>query len=567
MAHLPPTLCTQGVDSKTFKAPDMSLTVSEMCDWHYKHSKMHPLYVFVDAATDEVFNLTWGTAVEGIYRISHSVIQHVKALKTSKTRPMIGLCSTSDSFTYLLSMLGIIRAGYPVFLMSPFAPPAVLRHLISISGVSLILTNPDDPELYSKLSAAATEVGGNNPNGQTVIASQLTWSQIFSGEGSPDNAPDVNDCDLESASVVLHSSGSTTLPRLNVFTHKMVTTAMWQPWYGEHDICGEIMSAASVPLGGAAGTMFALFPATSGLIISGLKPQSPAAQKTPMSIWKAIVATKSTYAFLLHPFIYMFSADPQKREILARLKGLCYSGGPLRKAAGDQLALEGANVLPFFGSSEAGLMNKVLTDNRGEDWEYFSFYSLVNPAFVPQEDSDLMELIIKAGPFHRTTQTNTVFEDAPAFVTKDLLQPHPTKPGFWKYVCRVDDQETLIMGMRINAVAFEKVLSLDPLIRGAVIFSRGSTFGVVIDPVPEYAAKSDLSIPAEADKLKTLIWPTVERFNELVPEHGKLKKDIVLFTSPDKPFVYGEKGLPRRKEAIRAYVPEIEASVGSWPVV
>ncbi|KAJ6497139.1 hypothetical protein C8R47DRAFT_1262354 [Mycena vitilis] len=376
MAHLPPTLCAQGVESKTFKAPDMSLTVSEICDWHYKHSKMHPLYVFVDAAaTDEVFNLTWGTAVEGIYRISHSVIRDVKALKTSKTRPMVGLCSTSDSFTYLLTMLGIMRAGYPVFLMSPFAPPAVLRHLISISGVSLILTNPDDPELFLKISAAATEIGGANPDGHIAITSQLTWFQIFSGEGLPDNAPDVNDCDLELASIVLHSSGSTTLPRLNVFTQQMVATAMWQPWYGEQDTCGEIMSVASVPLGGAAGTMFALFTATSGLIISGLKPQSPAAQKIPMNIWKAIVATKSTYAFLLHPFIYMFSADPQKREILVWLKGLCFSGGPLRKAVGDQLALDGANVLPFFGSSEAGLMNKVLTVP-----EYAAKSDLSNPA-------------------------------------------------------------------------------------------------------------------------------------------------------------------------------------------
>jgi hypothetical protein len=44
------------------------------------------------------------------------------------------------------------------------------------------------------------------------------------------------------------------------------------------------------------------------------------------------------------------------------------------------------------------------------------------------------------------------------------------------------------------------------LIRGAVIFSNSLTIGVIIDPVPEYVAKSDLSVPEEAKKFKSLIW-------------------------------------------------------------
>ena len=39
---------------------------------------------------------------------------------------------------------------------------------------------------------------------------------------------------------------------------------------------------------------------------------------------------------------------------------------------------------------------------------------------------------------------------------------------------------------------------------------------------------------------------------------------IILFSTVDKPIVYGEKGLPRRKETIDTYVAEIEATVGPW---
>ncbi|KAJ7655614.1 hypothetical protein DFH06DRAFT_930063, partial [Mycena polygramma] len=154
----------QGVNSKTFTPPEQSLTLPEICDWHYKHSKAHPLFVFVDEPTEEVTTISWGTAVGGIYRISQYVIRNVKALKNPETRPTVGLCSTSgncnsfclgniidqrkaDPLTYLLSMLGIMRAGYPIFLISSAASPVVLSHLISTSGVSLILTNMDDSEL------------------------------------------------------------------------------------------------------------------------------------------------------------------------------------------------------------------------------------------------------------------------------------------------------------------------------------------------------------------------------------------------------------------------------------
>jgi acyl-CoA synthetase (AMP-forming)/AMP-acid ligase II len=141
-------------------------------------------------------------------------------LKTSELRPTIGLCSTSgkeplhivealadiwkDSFTYLLSILGIMRAGYPVFLISPYSSPAALKHLIETSGVSMTLTNTDDLALHSKLSSVVVAV---NNSVQTAIISQLQWSQIFSSQTPVEEGPIMPPYDLESASVILHSSG------------------------------------------------------------------------------------------------------------------------------------------------------------------------------------------------------------------------------------------------------------------------------------------------------------------------------------------------------------------------
>jgi hypothetical protein len=98
-----------------------------------------------------------------------------------------------------------MRAGYPVFLISPFASPTTLKHLIHVSGVRLILTNADDPELHSKLLSAVADIP--SPSTQPVISSQFPWSQIFSGEFALEDGPNVPEYDLESTSIILHSSG------------------------------------------------------------------------------------------------------------------------------------------------------------------------------------------------------------------------------------------------------------------------------------------------------------------------------------------------------------------------
>jgi len=71
-------------------------------------------------------------------------------------------------------------------------------------------------------------------------------------------------------------TGSTALPELNAWTHRMMHSALWLPckyhvtlWelydrhaylgYGEKDVCGQVLSGPSIPMSGAAGVMQALF--------------------------------------------------------------------------------------------------------------------------------------------------------------------------------------------------------------------------------------------------------------------------------------------------------------------
>lgn len=96
--------------------------------------------------------------------------------------------------------MGIIRAGYQVFLISPTTSPLALAHLISTSAVSHILVNSN--VLSDKMSRSI-----HDAHATVEIVRTLDWDSMFSGEQGTVSRPQVYD--PGSTTIVLHSSGET----------------------------------------------------------------------------------------------------------------------------------------------------------------------------------------------------------------------------------------------------------------------------------------------------------------------------------------------------------------------
>ncbi|KAL0953474.1 hypothetical protein HGRIS_004706 [Hohenbuehelia grisea] len=307
-------------------------------------------------------------------------------------------------------------------------------------------------------------------------------------------------------------------------------------------------------MAGASGVMQMLFSASAGMVIAGFKPSSPAIIATPSNVWDNLGHTKADFGFVLPPLLNIWAQDPLKVAGMAKLDGILYGGGPVASPIGDKLAHNGVALFPLFGSSEGGLMNTVFTSGLGRDWEYFSFYLLCNPAFKSLEDDDRsVELIIKSGAYHRPTRFNTDFDGAPAFATGDVLVQHPSKPRLWKFSCREDDRETLPTGTKINARALERIMMAHSAITGAVVFSSRSGIGAIIDLSKECVDKQ-LSVFDTQQAIRSAL----ENVNAVTAPDVKLTIERCLFTSVDRPFAYGEKGMPRRQHAKAQYKREID---------
>lgn len=297
--------------------------------------------------------------------------------------------------------------------------------------------------------------------------------------------------------------------------------------------------------------------ATSGLVLTVFKPQVPPMVPTAESVMRGAIATKSDFIFCVPSFIEEWATNLEHVRHLQSVQGIIYGGGPLTQSIGDELVRQGVSIFPIYGISETGINNVSFPKIAEKDWQYFPIAKNIKAHFEPDGDGHY-EFIAVSSTFQKPCVENTEVEGVPAYATNDLLTPHPTKPGYWKIYGRKDDQIMHSTGEKTNPGPLEKLLCTDPHVQAAVMFGRGKfNAGVLIDPRPPYRFN-----PADVDKLvefRQLIWPTVEAANRIAPQHSRIFKEMIIVSSPHKPFTYTAKNTARRQAILNDYEPEIEA--------
>ncbi|KAI0774958.1 hypothetical protein BD413DRAFT_655899 [Trametes elegans] len=163
--------------------------------------------------------------------------------------------------------------------------------------------------------------------------------------------------------------------------------------------------------------------------------------------------------------------------------------------------------------------------------------------------------------------TNAEVDGTPAFAVGDLIERHPAYSQLWRVLGRKDDQIALSNGFNINPVPIEAKLIQDPHILTAIVFGNARIeLGILVDPV----SRADSSgHELDAEKIKDLIWPTVESVNVGCKSYARIRREMILVASPDKPPERTPKGTAKRRICLKMYAKEIEglyaAQVGVCP--
>ncbi|KAF9650627.1 acetyl-CoA synthetase-like protein [Thelephora ganbajun] len=550
---IPPPPPTQAHNTTTFVPPplDLSLTTAEIIDFHRTHSPNHVVYIY-EGDPGEHKQITFSTWIRAIHRAGRYVrdMFQLPEPRVGDVKPVISLLANSDTITYATTKLGIIRAEGAVFAVSPRNSASAVAHLISKTGSQHIIATPDLKPLTDAAIAILKEQRSKIP----VVQLMQTFEELFPDDDSEnfEYLPEPKLKGLDDPVCILHSSGSVAYPKPVTFTNRIWVCCSRLPWHGGRDMCGTVISGHAVPVFHGMGLSLVMYMIGTGTTTAVFKPAVPPILPTPDLVYSGSVATKSDLIFCVPLFVELWAKDPAKLEYFKTIHGLWYAGAPLKKSVGDYVVSQGVNVFQLYGSTEMGTVTETLPKEMNKEWEWFRFSSLIKPHFIP-DGNGAYELVVESTSTYRVCVHNTKIGDADGYSSSDLVIPHPSLPGYWKVFGRADDQLMHNTGEKVQSI-----LNGDPHVKSAVMFGRGRfNPGVIIDPKPEFAFD-----PEDQEKLvefRNKIWPTIERMNEFAPQHSRLFKEMILVSSPRKPFALTAKLTARRQGVIADYEPEIDA--------
>ncbi|KAI0400282.1 hypothetical protein F4802DRAFT_502869 [Xylaria palmicola] len=245
--------------------------------------------------------------------------------------------------------------------------------------------------------------------------------------------------------------------------------------------------------------------------------------------------------------------SPSELEVISKLKHIAYSGGPLNPVQGEKLAQIVPHIFPIYGCTEgAGPYLESTGDNTY--WNGMKFIDLGQR--MEEVIPGLYELVITRTDLINRTQayfhTHPHLEE---FRTSDLFAPIEGSDGWWTFRGRTDNWVTMSNGLKMDPTEIENAVEGHPDVTGALVAgSHRFRLCLLIELRPESTPRSEEVQRRMLDGL----WPMIDEANNAAPKFGRVPRELVIFTSPDKPFGRAGKGTIQRRLTIAAYADEIE---------
>ncbi|KIY53550.1 acetyl-CoA synthetase-like protein [Fistulina hepatica ATCC 64428] len=530
---------TSSLSHEAFKQPPLDLPIPQIYNWHLEHNATYPVFLQL---------------VPAAHRAGRYVARVADVELNSPSKPVVAMLAMSNTITVFTTILGMECARIPVFLLSPRNSAEAIAHLLMKMKVGhlLVSAEPHMQQLARRALENIKTVG--NPDGHVHICAMPQYEDLYTDQ--PYEAlPEYRD-DPSAPHIIVHSSGSTSFPKPVVWTNVMER----QFGSGGHNSSfkyeGEILGSHGLMLFHAIGVLHIASVARGGHILAVFPPVTPPVVVTPESTFHGLVQSEATCVLAMPSIIEEWAKDPAKVEHLRHLKAVYYGGGVLQKKAGDSLARAGVRLYTTYGLSEVAGLSRHLPAYQGAEYEYWDVNPMAAVAMRPLGDGTFEPIVLDSESYHVAVK-NVVYDDREGYATSDIVVPHPSKPGFWKLVGRLDDQIVLSTGEKTNPGPLESILRGHPLVKHAVMFGRGRfQNGVLVAVTDDYVFD-----PNDQQKLRAFrdeIWPQVERMNEFAPSHSRLTKEMIIVAGPRRPFPLTAKGSPRRAIILNDYADDIE---------
>ncbi len=467
----------------------------------------------------------------------------------SEHRETIAYMGPNDVGYHIIAF-GLAKIGYVAFFPSPRNSLEAQLALLDGTNCNIfLLPETVPPPLQTILK--------NRPSLKTIQLGRITdW--IF-GETVPECSWNAT---YESVKydpfVILHTSGSTGIPKPINITHGLISSGDCYRRFTDRtpskqtevlwDACTGKRTLIYAPLFHAAGVFSSIL-----CLHTDWKPVfAPPGLFTADKAAQIIETGAVQIMFTITGILGDMAKSNAHLETLKKVERVVSAGAKMPKEQGDEV-VKRTQFINALSATETAIP-PCLTNQ--EDWDYVSFPPEAGVELRPVAgaEEDLFEMfVVRKKELERTQDVFFTFPHLNEYATKDVFSRHPHKPGLWLYEGRQDDIIVFDNGEKHNPVTFEAQVGCHPKVDGCLVIGTGR-FEAALIVEPNVAIET----ADQRETLKNELWPTVQAANEVCVAHGRISRDLVLFTFPGKPLLRTAKGSILRQKNIDAHQNEID---------
>lgn len=475
------------------------------------------------------------------FRTAQRLAERLPPRTSSFEKPLVVSLLGPSDLNYLVTFWALAKLGHSVLFLSTRISQEAYVWLLERTGSTYLVVAES---LLEKAEDLATKV----PHLQIDYIAADDWynfSLTDPGKIDTNVTPDLDpNQETEHVAWIIHSSGSTGLPKPVFQTHKAAL--------GNYALNLNMKGFVTLPLYHNYGISCLHRSVYSCKSMHLYNPSLPLARQYLLGTMQ-----KNDFEiFYSVPYTLKLLAEVDEGiEALRKCKVVMFSGSPCPDSLGDKLVANGVHLISQHGSTETGQL--VTSERPREDrlWNYLRPSAAIKPFLRFEERSPgLYEVVVLDG------WPSKVLSNRPdgAYATKDLFIKHPDIEAY-KYYARLDDTIILVNGEKVIPLALEGSVRQDPAVAEVLVFgAQRAHIGMIVVLSEDGAALSK-------EEVIEKIWPRVEKAQKEMPAFGQLSRDMVLLLPPDTQYPRTDKGTVIRQAAYKQFAQLIDSAYDDKP--
>ncbi|KAF2877640.1 hypothetical protein BDV95DRAFT_625448 [Massariosphaeria phaeospora] len=440
-----------------------------------------------------------------------------ETLGPSKEFDVLAYIGPND-IRYTALLLGAVKAGYVAFFTSPRNSIGAHEALFKQLKCRIMLTPDPTPPIVESILKAHSMRHLQVPSVADLLDKthpHYEYDKTFEKARMEPLA-------------VIHTSGSTGLPKPLIWTHETITRASNQ-------------GALKPPPGSQ--TLQGRF---HGKRILNTFPPFHAAG---LAIYLSNGVPFGTVSIAL-----LSGAIPTAEG--THLEYVLYAGGDLPQVVGDVISAK-LPIYSQYGASGVGFPCQLLRPGTSAtNWHYVQFHPDLGLAFE-EIAPKMFEMVVRRDA--RYEENQLPFSMGPSlqklqdYRSRDLFEKHPTVSNCWAWRGRADDIIVFLNGEKTNPISMEQhiVARAKTVSAALVVDMQRFQAALLIEPAANLGE-------LDPDAFIEQIWPVIEEANKTTPAHARIEKPMILLTTPNKSMIRSGKGTIQRQGTISQYATEID---------